>query len=155
MVDTSDYVENPMYRIKRRAPQTRSQDPIYRKDLNPNWTQDDQRLIIYESDAIKGDIQNTLFTVVGEEVFEPTFGSLLPYRLFESVSVRTAHLLESDTIDALTKFMKDDITINHAFTSIQPLDYDDGYQITIVYTDIFKQPVEWRFQLSKDSLGLR
>ena len=146
-------IDTPMFRRAHRAPQTRIQQPIYRKDLNGNWTQDEKRLLVMENDAIKQKIQNVLYVLVGEEPFEPTFGSLVPYRLFEGVTDRIAFLLEGDTIGAVGTFMRDEVEVNHAQCAIEALSDDEGYQITLVYREKLREPVQWRFKLRKADLG--
>lgn len=148
-----DSIDTPMFRRAHRAPQTRIQQPTYRKDLNGNWTQDENRLLVTENTAIKQKIQNVLFVLVGEEFFEPTFGSLVPLRLFEGVTDRIAFLLEGDTIGAVGTFMRDEVEVNHAQCSIEALSDDEGFKITLVYREKLREPVEWRFKLRKADLG--
>lgn len=145
--------DSPMFRRAHRAPQTRVQQPVYRKDLNANWMMDENRLLVTENTALKQKIQNVLFVLVGEEPFEPTFGSLVPYRLFEGVTNRIAFLLEGDTVGAIGTFMKTEVEVNHSQCAIEALSDDEGYQITLVYRELLKEPVEWRFKLRKADLG--
>jgi phage baseplate assembly protein W len=53
-------------------------------------------LMAYGADAIGGDIYNVLSTIVGDEVFEPTYGCDLPLRVFEPINARIELLCQQD-----------------------------------------------------------
>lgn len=131
--DQSDSSQLPF--VSRRLGRAQLLD-IYFMDVNSTFRQDNKELIIYDQDAINRQITTILSTPLRSEDFEPTFGSLLPYRLFDPIGNITAYLLRSDTIDAIGTWMKGRITMNMAQTDVSIIndnpDYE-GYIITMPY----------------------
>lgn len=116
--------------------------PVFYKDVNLDWgglSDISGSLTVYNHDAIQQKMSNVLGIVVGEEPFEPTFGSLLPYRVFEPINIDTAFEIEFDTIIALSRQMSGEITVYNRMTSVTPLDADifngEGYEVVIGYMD--------------------
>lgn len=102
------------------------------RDLNPDYSQDTEPLIIEEEKAIRARIRLVLSSLTGSEDFLPTFASSLPLRLYEPIGKITAYLLELDTIIALNNWMSDSIRIG-ADVVFEPLETEEGYRIDIPF----------------------
>jgi len=110
---------------------------IYYSDINNMFSLDGDEVVVIEYEAVNRQITNILSTPLGSESFEPTFGSLLPYRLFQTVSPVTAWVIENDTIEALKKWMGGRITVNGPSSYVRPLYGDpdnEGYEINLTYS---------------------
>lgn len=90
-------------------------------------------IIIDNEEAIKLQILNILGTTIGTEDFEPTYGSNLPYRLFEPISDIMSFLIEQDTISALRTWMGDRINLLYPGTEVVPYMDEDCYVVNIRY----------------------
>lgn len=109
---------------------------IYYSDVNSSFRRDDQPLIVIDSHAINRQMNNVLSTPLGSDWFEPTFGSLLPYRLFDPITPMMAFLLRNDTIDALSKWMSSKILVDTVNSKVNPYNDDadyEGYLIDMRY----------------------
>jgi phage baseplate assembly protein W len=78
---------------------------IIYSDVNLYFGINAQDIILYGDDALNNMIDNILFTVPGERHYEPTFGSMLPYLLYEPGDSITAWKMETASIDALGIWM--------------------------------------------------
>ena len=147
-------LDSPMFRTRVRSLVAPVGTPIYHKDVNADWRIDGQPLTVLDTNATKRKIANTLIVLVGEEPFEPHYGSLITWRVFENITDRTSYLVEGDTIDALSNFMSDEITVNHQQCRVTPLYDDDGYFIQLVYQELAGGAAEgWAFNLTRTMLG--
>ena len=102
------------------------------RDINCDYTIDQNDITVDDHAAIQHRIRHLLSTPLGSEIFEPNFGSNLPYRIMDPITPTTGFILETDTIVAIAKWMSSEITIG-ANVRIEPLEVDDGYLITIPY----------------------
>jgi phage baseplate assembly protein W len=122
--------------------------PIRYKDVNSEYSQDTNGIIVYDETAIRQKIMNLLGVVPGEEHFEPEWGSQLPYRLFEPVNQITAHWIEFDTIGAVNTFMSSEVSLLHNECVVEMLDDEEGYEIILAYQAIRTEIVDrLRFRL--------
>jgi phage baseplate assembly protein W len=96
-------------------------------DLNNGFTKNGEKLIIEDVQAINGQI-----TELGSMHFEPTFGSKLPYLLFEPVDDITAWELETEIFMALANWMPR-IRVLYPLCSVNPLKTEDGYEVDLYY----------------------
>lgn len=123
---------------------------LYFIDVNPDFGSDGKDELVYENDAIKVQIRNILSTPTGSEQFEPEYGSLLPWRLFEPINARTAWQIENDTLIAVNRWMAGRIKLTRQQCYVRPLDegIGDGYYISLVYTILrTKVLAEYKFSV--------
>ena len=116
----------------------------YYIDINSEYSVNQKGLIVYDTDAIKNQISNILATPLGSDHFEPTFGSNLPYRLYDPITSGTAFLIYNDTIGAVSRWMGDRIAVNQALTIVRPMDNDpdsEGYEIRMPYQILFNKVI--------------
>jgi phage baseplate assembly protein W len=108
---------------------------------------------VYGFRAINNMISNILLTVPGERHYEPLFGSILPYLLFQPMDAITAWQMETATYDAL-KFWMPYISFNAAASSIVP-NYDEQlYQVVLAYTEtISNQPGIYSEQIQRGGVA--
>lgn len=96
-------------------------------DINTNYGENGQGLLLSEAKAINNQIFNLLTTYIGEADYEPTFGSLLPSRLFDLLP-GTATLIETDLYLALNRWLGDRIQIDmndvRAIPNVEARAYD-------------------------------
>ena len=105
-------------------------------DVNLGYSNGSDVIQVYGQDAINNMINNILLTVPGERHYEPLFGSMLPYLLWEPMDDITAYKLETATFDAL-KFWMPYIQLNYRLCKITP-NYDQQlYDVYMPWTDIF------------------
>lgn len=90
-------------------------------------------ILVDDELAIKIQMLNILGTPLGSEDFEPTYGSNLPFRLFEAITDTTAFLIENDTIDALRAWMRDRISIVYPGTEVIANEEEDCYIVNITH----------------------
>jgi phage baseplate assembly protein W len=107
-------------------------------DLNNSYGESSDKIRLEGKDAIKAQIRNILSTPIGSEAFEPDYGSLLPFRLFETVSSITAWQIENDVILAVSRWMAGRISVNRSRCKAEPFESNGiaGYQIRLVYSEI-------------------
>lgn len=103
-------------------------------DVNIDFDNAGDNILVVDSAAVRAKIMNVLGVILGEEPFEPTFGSLLPFRLFNPVNEDTAFRLEADVIGALMTQMASEITVYHGACRVAELPNGDGYSITVTYS---------------------
>lgn len=115
---------------------------VHIRDVNMEIGQNTDPLIVGDRAAILQQIMNVLGVRPGEEQFEPTFGSFLPYRLFEEVSERTAFLIRFDTIEALRTFMTSKIVVLLPQCDIKEMADGDGYSVLLAYRDLRRGEIE-------------
>lgn len=110
---------------------------VYYSDLNSRFGIDDQPLIVQDYRAINRQFDIILSTPLGSEEFEPDFGSMLPFRLFDPITPISSYLIRNDTIDALNKWLGSKITLDLATSSVEIIndnpDYE-GYVVNMIYT---------------------
>lgn len=118
-------------------------------DVNKNYGEGgDQRSLLSEDDAIKGQIGSILSTPLGSEPFEPEFGSLLPWRIHEPINQMTAWLIENDTITAVSRWLVSRIKVARDQCFVRPLETEEGYAINLTYQVLrTKAIVEWNFSV--------
>lgn len=112
---------------------------IYYIDINSQYKVDTKGLIVYDEDVTNMQIANIFATPIGSDDFEPTFGSNLPYRLYDPINDVTSYLMYNDTIAALTKWMQNPgrLVINLPTSYVRPINNDpdnEGYEIKISYS---------------------
>lgn len=111
--------------------------PIYYSDLNSMFGQDGKQLLVYDEVAVNRQISNILSTPLGSDDFEPTFGSLLPFRMFDPITPRMAWILRNDSIEAVRKWMGDRIELDSANANVTLVNGEvdgEGYIIDMPYT---------------------
>ena len=82
------------------------------RDLNPDFTLiSGENATVEEDNVYKKQIRHLLSTPVGSEDFEPTYGSNVPYRLHEPICDLTAYLLETDTIIAFSRWLRNKVIL--------------------------------------------
>ena len=94
-------------------------------------------MLVDNNDAITNHIKNLLSTPTGTEEFEPTYGSLLPYRIMDPINIYSAFNIETDTIIALITWMSDRIQVVLSHSLVVPLESMDGYLVQIAYINLF------------------
>jgi phage baseplate assembly protein W len=120
-------------------------------DLNAEFNGEDEPLVVSNQVALRQKIGNILGVLIGEEHFEPTFGSLIQFRLFDPVGDMTAFNIRFDTIDAIATFMSPDVQVNHSLCSVQPLPDGDGYAVDLVYSARGSRVVDpFKFRLMRN-----
>lgn len=112
---------------------------VYFLDVNARLGEDSSDPLVAEDEAIKGQIRNILSTPLGSEPFEPEYGSMWPYRLFEPVTAFNAWNLENDTIVAVNRWMKGLIQLARQNCFVEQLPENgpqgvDGYYVRLTYT---------------------
>lgn len=143
MNDVTEYVSDgrelvfkPDIRITRGALESRVSTTPASVDVNICWKNPDSSILIYNSDATKQKIVNILSTLVGEEHFEPEWGSLLPLRLWEPSQQSLTLLLKRDIIDALRIHLEGIIYVYHGLCRIFPYPDQESYTVLLVYDEL-------------------
>lgn len=105
------------------------------RDVNCDYRMDSKQtqLIVDNHLAIRNQLKNLLSTPVGSEDFEPTYGSDLPLRIMEPITALTGYLIETDTLIAISRWMRDRIRLVLPGASVTPLVDEEGYNITLPY----------------------
>lgn len=125
----------------------RTKEP-FSLDINPDFTLDENQLLVEDAVAVKKQILNILGTPIGTEDFLPRYGSNLPYRLYDFINDVTAHLMYLDTVAALNTWMGNRIQILSQGTDIIPTVEEDGYQINLSYVIIrSRQTTQFQFEM--------
>lgn len=130
---TSQVSETPFRASHLETAQTR---PIYFSDVNGTYGQDTKGILVYDQDAVDRQINNILSTPLGSDDFEPTFGSLIAFRIMDNITSSTAWIIRNDTVEAVRKWMGDHIEINFPNTSVRVIDDEidaEGYIIDMPY----------------------
>lgn len=112
-----------------------SQVPVYIQDINTLYSKQSSKLIVNNLNAVNNEIFNCLTTLYGELPFEPTFGSKLPFLLYEPVCDFTAWKIQNAAYDALYKWIPY-IQLNKRQSSVVPLPSGEGYTVVTAYTII-------------------
>ncbi len=109
--------------------------PNYLWDINILFSASRSDFIVYDNDAVKIMIANVLFTVPGERVFEPEFGSNLPFLLHEPMNDITAWRIENATYLALKRWIPY-ILMDRRNSKVVP-NYDQGtYYCSLTYFEL-------------------
>lgn len=106
-------------------------------DVNPHYTNNQEPLLLRDEAAIRQKIRNVLATPVGSSYFEPEYGSMLPYRIFDPITSASAWLLRSDTAIALNRWLGGLISVDMARVSVEVIlgtPDSEGYEIYVPYT---------------------
>lgn len=98
-------------------------------------------LLVDNEEAVNLQILNILGTPIGSEDFEPTYGSNLPFRLFENITDTMAFLIEQDTITALRTWMYNRIRLIQPGTEVVPYIEEDCYIVNIRYQIVSTQHI--------------
>lgn len=114
-------------------------------DVNAEYYPGNGHVLAIDSAAVKQKILNLLGTLVGEEHFEPLWGSDLPKRLFEPIVTgdnwgqQPMHQLQfrirSDTITAIDTFMRGEISLILPACRVAPLPEEDGFLVVVAFTE--------------------
>jgi phage baseplate assembly protein W len=108
---------------------------------------------VYGKRAINNMIDNILLTVPGERHYEPLFGSILPYLLFQPMDAITAWQMETATYDAL-KFWMPYISLNASASSIVPNYRQQLYEVTLDYVELISnQPGIYSEQIQRGGVA--
>lgn len=102
------------------------------RDINPDFTLNNDDIILTEHKAVQAQMRHVLSTVLGSESFDPFFGSMFPLRLYEPISAITGYTLELDTYVAINRCMGGVVSV-YPNVSIVPLTQEDGYQVDLPY----------------------
>mgnify|MGYP000259125310 CR=1 FL=1 len=105
---------------------------VFYSDVNANFTRNKSDLIVYEETTINLQINNVLSTPIGSDEFEPEFGSLLPFRLQDTISNRLTGMLRNDTIEALRRWLSDRITLDLSRSSVRVMNDNPDYEGYII-----------------------
>lgn len=73
---------------------------IYKGFSTANWL-DNKTLIISDIEAIKHDLQNHIFTRLGERVMQPGFGTRIPDMAFEPNDEETLKIIRDDVLKVI------------------------------------------------------
>lgn len=130
----SDWLYEPRPNIKT----TVNNAQIKFKDLDCDYNlySKHNKLLIENRSAINNHIKNLLSTPKGTEEFEPDYGSDLPYRIMDTISVSTAFSIETDILLAITVWMRDRLYVVMSESYVKPLFSVDAYLINLVYVDL-------------------
>jgi len=88
---------------------------------------------IYDINVLNQSIETILATAYGERLFNPSFGSDVPYRLFNVMSTAQGERILDDVATALKKW-EDRITINKSELKLKINVDDNSVTIVIPYT---------------------
>jgi len=108
-------------------------EDYYFVDVNPNFGEDARGELLTEDQVIKAQIRQILSTPLGTEHFEPTYGSLLPFRIMEPMNAVSAWNIENDTINAVGTWLASRITLQRQDCLVLPLEEQEGYYIQLRY----------------------
>lgn len=107
------------------------------RDINSHYGTAGDRygLLVEDDEAIRKQMLNVLGTPLGSDDLEPSYGSRFPWRLYEPISPFTTYLLETDTVLALSRWMRGviQLVIPGAEVIALPEDVGDGYMVSIPY----------------------
>jgi phage baseplate assembly protein W len=101
-------------------------------DLNNSYGGTSDQLIIAQVEAVIGEIDNVMSTRIGEEWWEPTYGSNIPNRVFDPINATTAWLLSHDLQDALARWVPQ-VQIDTSKSSVVPFPDLRAYVVTISF----------------------
>jgi len=76
-------------------------DQVFYKGISFNQYQKNKSIMLKDSDLVKQDLLNYIFTKRGERVMMPRFGSRIPDLLFEPLDDTTLSIIEEDVIEIL------------------------------------------------------
>ena len=117
-------------------------------DLNTFYYSQSPIILVQDLDIINGEIYNVATTKIGEEWWEPTYGSNIPNRIFDPMNNVTAWHLEHDLHDALILWVPQ-IIINQALTRAVPRFSERCYDLTVVYSVVtYSSTFTFQFQIS-------
>lgn len=102
-------------------------------DINTNYGSDGNGILVNDITLIQGEIFNVLTTLIGEEWEEPTYGSRVPVRLFDPITLQTAYLMEHDLDDAMRMWVPQ-IRVDLSKTRAIPFPDQRMYIFDIHYT---------------------
>jgi len=74
-------------------------DQIFYKGISFNQYKNNKSIMLKDSDLVKQDLLNFIFTRRGERVMMPRFGSRIPDLLFEPLDEETLSIIEEDVIE--------------------------------------------------------
>jgi len=107
-------------------------DITWLSDINTNFENSVPQTLVYAIEEINGLIINVLTTRIGEEWWEPLYGSNLPLRVFDPINDTTAWLLQHDIEDALATWVPL-ITVDRSSSKIKPYPDLKLYDIQLAY----------------------
>lgn len=109
--------------------------PNYLWDINLQYSRSRGEFIVYDNKAVQLMIANVLFTIPGERVFEPEFGSNLPFLLQEPMNEITAWKIENESYIALQRWIPY-ILVDRRNALVIP-NYDAGrYSVRLPYLEL-------------------
>ncbi len=101
-------------------------------DINANFGQNGLPLVIQDDNDIEGAIYNILTCPIGTRAWYPTFGSQLPFLLWEPVGTKTAIAIRVAAIQAIQKW-ESRVQVLGPLTSVTVNASGTGYYVTIGY----------------------
>lgn len=99
-------------------------------DINANVLMNGKPLLITNLDAISGAIYNILRCPIGTRTLHPTFGSILPFILWEQISKQSAGRMRVGAIEAIEQWEKRILPIP-SDTFVIPSSRFVGYDIQV------------------------
>lgn len=112
------------------------------RDVNPDYTLNTHPLLTSEQISVRHQIKNVLTTPLNSEEYEPSYGSYVPFRVMDPINAKSAYLLETDVLNALTVWLRDRIVVSVNLLKAIPLDGEDGYRINIPYASLVSGAVD-------------
>jgi phage baseplate assembly protein W len=105
--------------------------------FSANWAYDIHRNVLTKGEAIDTDvidqsIASILGTAFGERLFNPFFGSILPYTLFETINKTTGEQLLDKVVNAIKQW-EDRITVIEDKVKLKILTDENSIIIEIPY----------------------
>ena len=101
-------------------------------DINASIGLNGQQFILTDTNAIEGAIYNILRCPIGARAWYPTFGSQLPFLLWEPVGQKTASAIRLATIQAIEKW-ESRVQVIGALTTVNLNSDNTGYYVNIGY----------------------
>lgn len=105
----------------------------YSVDINAGLDSDQTSMLVYDDDALIEQVFNLWMIYLGEEPFEPTLGTLIPHRLFETMDAdrNTASDLEFDCVRSVATGMKQQVRVNLSETRVTTLPSGEGFDVVV------------------------
>jgi phage baseplate assembly protein W len=102
-------------------------------DLNSQYTEDGQQLVLENIAAVNGEILNLIMTPIGSRHFEPEVGSAIPDLLFDQPSTVTIWVMKNKLFEAITRWMPY-VQFDYKNSIIVPLQDSSGYYFRLIYS---------------------
>ena len=103
---------------------------IYKGFSTANWL-DNKTLVISDIEAIKHDLQNHIFTRLGERVMQPGFGTRIPEMAFEPNDEATIKIIRDDVLTVINYDPRVELV------SLEALPIPDNNTIIVLVTVLY------------------